>query len=137
MEPFENAAAKNARREKVGPPRVLIVDDEPDVTMALSAILERDGHETAIAAHGIAALEACQRFAPDVALLDIGLPDMDGYELARRIREGQQGHAVVLVAVTGHQRDATQLEAAGFDHHLIKPIDLRALRRLLASRPAT
>lgn len=114
--------------------RVLVVDDEPDVAATLAEILARDGHQTRTLERGEAALEACKTFAPQAALIDIGLPDMDGYELARRMR-AQFGDSIVLVAVTGYRRDQARLEAAGFEHHLVKPLDLGALRRLLAGVP--
>jgi two-component system CheB/CheR fusion protein len=115
---------------EVPPRRVLIVDDEPDIATTLADILEQQGHATRTAERGAAALELCRSFAPDVALLDLGLPDLDGYELARRMRTLKRD--VVLVAMTGYERNARRLEAASFDHHLIKPIDLHALRNLLA-----
>ncbi len=110
--------------------RILIVDDVRDVAESLEMLLEQAGHKTRIALDGRAALETAKEFKPEVLLLDLGLPGMDGYALARGLREAFPG--AVLIAVTGYQRDASQLDAAGFDHYLIKPIDMDRLSALLA-----
>ena len=87
-----------------------------------------------IAHDGYSALEAVRKFRPEIVLLDIGLPGMSGYEVARRIRERARGKAPLLVAMTGYGQEADRRKAreAGFDHHLVKPIDLDALLELLA-----
>jgi signal transduction histidine kinase len=119
------------------PRRVLIVDDNHDGAEMLDAGLRRLGHTTRTAHDGRSALETAEDFHPDVALLDIGLPEMDGYELARRMRSQLGDEAPVLVAVTGYGQETDRLraEAAGFDRHLIKPIDLAAFEELFASLP--
>lgn len=108
----------------------MIVDDEPDAAESLRQLLRIYGHEVCIAATAAEALEHAHGFRPDIALLDIGLPGMDGYELARLLRERSPDS--VLVAVTGYQRDTERLASAGFDHYLVKPIDLDRLKELLA-----
>jgi CheY-like chemotaxis protein len=109
----------------------MIVDDEPDAAESLRQLLRIYGHEVRTAATGTEALEHAHGFRPDIDLLDIGLPGMDGYELARQLRECSPGS--VLVAVTGHQRNAERLASAGFDHYLVKPIDLDRLKQLLST----
>jgi CheY-like chemotaxis protein len=93
------------------------------------------GHETRTALDGPAALEAAQVFRPELILLDIGLPDMDGYEVARRLRTELHMDETVLIAMTGygHEQDRRKAQAAGFNHHLVKPVDPAALQRALAS----
>lgn len=83
---------------------------------------------------GAAALEALPTFGPDVVLLDLGLPKMDGYEVARRMRRESGGQAALLIALTGYKSDARRLEEAGFDAHLIKPADVQKLAAILSDR---
>jgi CheY-like chemotaxis protein len=113
--------------------RVLIVDDNEDAAAMLAEALATYGHVIATAADGPAALTAAAEFQPDVALLDIGLPVMDGYELARRMREHPALQRVRLVAVTGYgqEQDRQRSSAAGFAAHLVKPVDIDAVRVLL------
>jgi two-component system, chemotaxis family, CheB/CheR fusion protein len=117
------------------PLRILIVDDNRDSADMLATLLKFTGHETHIAHDGLAAVEAAAMLDPDVILLDIGLPILNGYEAARRIRErqGQNGRPL-LVALTGwgHDEDRRRSEEAGFDVHLVKPVDDVVLGRLLA-----
>jgi CheY-like chemotaxis protein len=112
--------------------RLLIVDDNRDSAESLAMLLEVQGHEVRTAHDGPAALDTARDFRPDIVLLDIGLPGMDGYEVARRLRQ-QWGRQAVLVALTGYGSDEDQRRAqeAGFDHHLLKPVDLDALDQLL------
>jgi len=112
--------------------RILVVDDEEDTSETFAELLREDGHETRAVNDGQAALEAMRTFEPEVVLLDLGLPGMDGYELARELRDTQGDSKLLLVAVTGYQADAARLEQTGFDRHLIKPPDLRKLSTLLA-----
>ncbi len=117
------------------PLRVLVVDDNVDAALMLSMLLEMQGHEVQTAADGPRALTAALAFKPQVVLLDIGLPGMDGYEVARRIRLEPSLAGVVLVALTGYGRDADRLRStdAGFDHHLVKPADFAKLKVILTA----
>jgi CheY-like chemotaxis protein len=112
---------------------VLVVDDNTDAAELLADILREHGHETSIAHDGPTALTKALVFRPDVALLDIGLPVMDGYELARRFRDLPELKRVQLLAVTGYgqQEDKERSRAAGFYEHLVKPIDFSRLRALI------
>ena len=114
--------------------RVLVVDDNEDAVESLADALLELGHTVETAYDGPAALGLLQRYTPDVAFLDVGLPVMDGYELARRIREDHRFARTVLVAVTGYgqKRDQVQSREAGFDAHLVKPVDLRAIEEIIA-----
>jgi PAS domain S-box-containing protein len=116
-------------------PRVLLVDDNVDAAQMLRDILETLGHELAIAHDGPAALEVASTFEPDIAVLDIGLPVMNGYELAQKLRERTTSGRLKLIALTGYGQDADRQRSleVGFDHHLIKPIELDALLALLGS----
>jgi CheY-like chemotaxis protein len=109
-----------------------VVDDEEDAAAMLADILALEGHETHTVHDGAAALKAVRDQHPDVVLLDLGLPEIDGYEVARRLREEHGDEPILLVAITGYQADPERLEAAGFDRHLLKPTDLDALRVLVA-----
>jgi PAS domain S-box-containing protein len=112
--------------------RILIVDDNEDARSLLSDLLVATGHEVRTAGDGIDALELIKEFTPDVAILDIGLPVMDGYELAERLRQKLKASTLRLISLTGYgqQADYDRSQAAGFDRHLVKPVDMR---RLLAT----
>jgi signal transduction histidine kinase len=114
--------------------RILIVDDNTDAADSLAALLEMDGHTTCSVYGSVAALESASAFDPQIVLLDIGLPGMDGYEVARRMRA--RGSKAQLVALTGYgqQDDLARAREAGFDAHLVKPVDLRLLRRHIGAR---
>jgi len=113
--------------------RVLVVDDNRDAANSLGALLRMLGAEVDVVHDGESALHAFGLQRPEVVLLDIGMPGMDGYEVARRLRERTDARDVLLVALTGwgQEKDRLNSKAAGFDHHLIKPADLGALRSLL------
>ncbi|MEJ0034744.1 MAG: ATP-binding protein [Gammaproteobacteria bacterium] len=115
--------------------RVLIVDDNEDSADSMMMLALEWGHEVAVANDGPGALKVALTFQPDVALIDIGLPGMNGYEVARRMREDSAGRNLRLMALTGYGRDEDirLARAAGFDDHLIKPADIDEVRRLLAS----
>jgi two-component system CheB/CheR fusion protein len=117
---------------------VLVVDDNRDAAESLALLLQAVGHEVRTCHDGPSALEAAAEFGPDTVLLDIGLPGMDGYEVARRLRALPATERALLVALTGYgqEEDQRRARAAGCDHHLIKPADLEALSALLASAPA-
>jgi CheY-like chemotaxis protein len=116
------------------PARVLMVEDNPDAAESLVMILELLGHHVRVVHDGIAALETARANVPDIMLVDIGLPGMDGYEVARSIRRDTVLKDIVLVALTGYGRpeDRAQALASGFDYHLVKPVDLDALGDLVA-----
>ena len=115
--------------------RILVVDDNPDSATSLAMLLQLTGNETHIAHDGLEAVDAAAAFRPDVVLLDIGLPKLNGYEAARRIREQPSGNKMVLVALTGwgQEEDRRKSSEAGFDGHLVKPVDYPALMELLAA----
>ena len=117
------------------PASVLVVDDNVDAAETLQMFLEVSGCMARVAHTGTEALGVLERFQPQVALFDIGLPDMNGYELARRVRQLPGGAGMLLIAATGWGQEADKQLAfdAGFDHHLTKPIDFDKLRALLAS----
>jgi signal transduction histidine kinase/DNA-binding response OmpR family regulator len=113
--------------------RVLVVDDNSDAAELLALSLEALGHSTRVEYNGAAALETVRHFRPDVALLDLGLPVMDGFEVARRIRAMPDAAEIALVAVTGYGRelDRQRTREAGFDHHMVKPVDLATVNEWL------
>ncbi|HEY5452687.1 MAG TPA: ATP-binding protein [Polyangia bacterium] len=133
--PTKPRAASPAPSPRAGPGtplRVLVVDDNVDAAKTLAKLLELRGHEVSLAHDGPAALAAAAAAPPDLVLLDIGLPGMDGYAVAARLRAA--GHAgAALVALTGYGReeDVQRSRDAGFDHHLVKPIDFGQLQRIV------
>ena len=125
----ESAAAPLPRR------RILVVDDNDDSADSLCMVLQFLGADVRVARDGPEALEAFDAYDPAVVLLDIGMPGMDGYEVARRIRAGYPQRRPALVALTGWGQDEDRKRAkeAGFDRHLIKPAEIAALQALLSS----
>ncbi|MEO7317545.1 MAG: CheR family methyltransferase [Chthoniobacteraceae bacterium] len=119
------------------PRRILIVDDNTDSARSLATLQSRRGHDTRTAFTGLEALSVATEYQPEVVLLDIGLPGMDGFEVARQIRALPALAEILLVAMTGYasEEDRAQARAAGFDEHLVKPVDLDVLREWLASHP--
>ena len=117
--------------------RILVVDDNHDAADSLSILLKLSGNETHLAFDGEEAVEAAERFRPDVILLDIGMPKLNGYGAARKIREQLWGKGMVLVALTGlgQDEDRQKTADAGFDGHLVKPVEYAALTKLLSSFP--
>lgn len=113
--------------------RILVVDDNCDAAETLGALLEALGATVSVAHSGRSALEALDRFEPDTMLLDIGMPEMDGYELARQVKASPKHAGTLLIALTGwgQAQDYSLSRAAGFDHHLVKPPDIDKLRELL------
>ncbi|MGH8288047.1 MAG: ATP-binding protein [Steroidobacteraceae bacterium] len=134
-------AAVQPESLRSSPRRMLIVDDNIDAADSLAMLLSHAGHETQVAYSGREALARVESFEPQVALLDIGLPEMDGYELASRLRALPRLCDTRFVALTGYgqSEDRKRSQAAGFDDHLVKPVDLPALERVLAgvARSAT
>ena len=117
--------------------RILVADDNSDALESLATLLELGGHEVFSAADGALALESAERNLPEVALLDIGMPQLDGYEVARRIRAQPWGRSITLVALTGWGQDSDRRRSgeAGVDSHLVKPLDLDKLTELLGRLP--
>ncbi len=117
--------------------RILIVDDNIDNADTLTLLLRLSGHEVHTAYDGPAALKLAQAHNPEVVLLDIGLPQMNGLEVARRLREEVGLPEVLLIAMTGwgNNEDRRRCEAAGFNAHLVKPIELEALNAILMHTP--
>jgi len=115
--------------------RILIVDDNSDAAVSLALLLKISGNDTYTAHDGLEALDAFERYRPEVMLLDIGLPKLNGHEVCRRIRERPSGGDVVIIALTGwgQESDRRKSQDAGFDGHLVKPVDYGALTDLLRS----
>lgn len=115
--------------------RVLIVDDNYDSAESLAMLMEITGNKTYMAHDGVEALEAIEKYRPEVVLLDIGLPRLDGHEVCRRVRQQPWGREIVVIALTGwgQEEDRRKSEEAGFNGHLVKPVDYDRLLELLAS----
>lgn len=140
--PAQITSAPRLHEEKpVAPPtarrRVLVVDDHVDAARMLELLLQYDGHETRVAHDGPAALKAAEEFRPEFVFLDIGIPEMNGYEIARRLKRAANRRKLFLVAVTGwgQPSDFEQSKEAGFDLHLVKPVDSNSVKRLLENPP--
>jgi len=131
--PKPSGESAGARAKSGSRRRVLVVDDNRDAAESLGMLLEMENCSVSVAFDGIQALEALETFKPDIGLLDIGMPGMDGYELARRIRETVRGREVVLVALTGwgQAEDKKRAMEAGFNEHLTKPVDPDLLARVI------
>jgi CheY-like chemotaxis protein len=121
-------------RAPARPLRVLVVDDNVDTARGMSKLLKMSGHNVQTAFDGLTAIETARSFEPEVVLLDIGLPTMDGFQVAARFRQEEDLAGAVIVAVSGYGQESDRCRAreAGFDHHLVKPIDYEALLALLA-----
>jgi CheY-like chemotaxis protein/two-component sensor histidine kinase len=134
--PVQGAADEPAAGAKahLGQLRLLIVDDNDDASHMLGLYLEARGHQVRVVGSARAGLEALRTFTPDACLLDIGLPDMDGNDLARQLRRLPQTAAATLIAITGYGQEADRARSAqaGFDHHFVKPVDMQALLAVLA-----
>lgn len=125
------------------PLKVLVVEDDPESLQMMGALLSLWGYEPRLVPAGPAALQAVEEETPDVVLLDLGLPGMDGFEVARRLRSRPGGDDLFIAAVTAYRGDEHKRQAreAGFDRYLMKPVDIDTLRQLLTqtsngSRPA-
>jgi two-component system CheB/CheR fusion protein len=134
-------SAGSARPAGEAPPsrRVLVVDDNVDAAQSLAELLRQGGHDVRVAGRGPDALAVAAEFAPEAVFLDIGLPGMDGYEVARRLRRQEGDRRVLLVAVTGYgtDEDRRRSREAGFDHHLVKPAAPSDVQDLLARLPSS
>ena len=130
---FERRTKQSSRMPSMQGLRLLLVEDNPDCADSLQTLFSMLGNEVATAYDGPSAIAAAERFRPDAAIIDIGLPGMTGHEVARRIRQQPGGDTIVLVALTGwgQQKDHEQSREAGFDAHLLKPLDMAQLAALL------
>ncbi|MGZ5031026.1 MAG: hybrid sensor histidine kinase/response regulator, partial [Methylobacter sp.] len=119
--------------------RILVVDDNRDVAESLALLLESEGHQVLTAFDGISALETARIERPDIILMDIGLPGLDGYAVAQALRQNHELERTMLIALTGYGQpdDRKKSSASGFDEHLVKPVDIEKLRELLASYQTT
>jgi signal transduction histidine kinase len=137
LNPFQPSLGANAEGDRVKR-RILLADDNNDALESLATLLELGGHEVVTASNGALALECAERHRPEVMLLDIGMPMLDGYEVARRIRIQPWGRNITLVALTGWGQDTDRRRSreAGFDSHLVKPLDMDKLTELLERLPA-
>ena len=125
----------NPTHKSIASRRILVVDDNVDAADTIRMLLELDGHEVCCAHDGQQAIAAAADFHPDVALLDIGLPGMNGFELARRLRADPSMRHALLVALTGYgELDEREPLMAGFDHHLAKPVEPAALTAAIGMR---
>jgi len=135
IERTQSRTPSASRGAAAGPAeRVLIVDDNADCALGFAEVIRLLGHQVEVAFDGPHALSIAARFKPTVALVDIGLPLMDGYEVARRLREMVGSEPLRLIAVTGYGEDANRAMSleAGFDLHTVKPVELEGLRSLLS-----
>jgi CheY-like chemotaxis protein len=128
----ESTGARDRKR------RILVVDDNRDAVESLGMLLEMMAYDVRTAEDGLEAVDVAAAFRPDVILLDIGLPRLNGYETAQRIRQLDGGRDTLLVALTGwgQEEDRRRSREAGFDHHLVKPVDPDALEQLLQQHTA-
>jgi signal transduction histidine kinase/ActR/RegA family two-component response regulator len=137
--PLESAAdAEDGPPAFAGAKKILVVEDNPDAAAMMRDFLELSGHEVEIAASGIDGIQAARQFHPEVVLCDLGLPGMNGFEVAAELRRDPSTRSAKLIAVTGYGRDEDRRRSreAGFDLHLTKPVDPSRLRALLRERPA-
>lgn len=132
MNPSPTFEERTQTRER----RILVVDDNPDITSGMQMLLEILGHQARVAHDGTTALRLAIEFRPDLVLLDLGLPQMDGFEVARELRKQPGGSAIQIIAVSGWGDEASRARsaAAGFDQHWLKPIGLDDLVRYFAKR---
>jgi PAS domain S-box-containing protein len=130
------AAAAVSPRGAAVPLRLLLVDDSVDAATLLSMVLEADGYDVRVAHEGTQALEIAAQFKPEIVLLDLGLPGMDGFQLAREMRKLPDTADALLIAVTGYGQASDRLRSqeAGFDHHLVKPVSVDEIQRVIVSR---
>ena len=132
--PAAAGASASAPAAKIPPRRILLVEDNADARTMLLHLLRLDGHEVHEALDGLTGVTLAASVQPDVAIVDIGLPGIDGYEVARRVRATAQGRRITLVALTGYgaDNDRRLARAAGFDAYLVKPVTPQSLAAALA-----
>jgi CheY-like chemotaxis protein len=117
-----------------GQRRIMVVDDNQNAAEVMGMLLKALGNDVRTVFSGLEAIEVAERFRPDLILLDIGMPKMNGYETARRLRDQPWGKEIVLAALTGwgQEEDKRRTREAGFNHHFVKPVDMNVLQRFLA-----
>jgi len=137
--PQREAPPRRELSPAVTPRRILVVDDNRDAVESLAELLTLFGHEVETAHDGMAAVRAAAAFRPEAVILDIGLPGLDGYEAARRIRDQPEGGGMLLIALTGRgqEEDRRRSKEAGFDYHVTKPLEIETLEQLLRETPRT
>ena len=138
LAPMPRGAAVGATVKSPPPPRrILVADDNADAAESLAQVLRMMGNEVRTVADGIEVIEQAPGFDPDIVMLDIGMPRLNGYEACRRLREQEGGGELVIIAVTGwgQDEDRARSREAGFDLHLTKPVDPLGVEALLASLP--
>jgi CheY-like chemotaxis protein len=136
--PMESSEVESSQTKSALPMsklRILIVDDYADAAESMAMLLQMEGHDVETADCGMKAIERAHVFHPQVVLLDIGLPDLDGYEVAKRLRLLPETQDAILIALTGYGRaeDRERSQSAGFNHHLLKPVNLETLLALLST----
>ena len=136
--PQPSSSAQASRSLSSAPPiRVLVVDDDHDSVDILKILLDMNGGATDVAYDGAEAVRLAEELRPEIILLDIGLPKMDGYEVCRRIRQHPWGKGMIVVALTGRglDDDRAMSQSSGFDMHLVKPVEPELLLAVLAATP--
>jgi CheY-like chemotaxis protein len=138
LSPLPGVVAGSIHAQALPARRILVADDNADAAESLAQILQLMGNEVLTVVDGVEAVERAPVFAPDIVMLDIGMPRMNGYEACRCLRGQEAGSAAVIIAVTGWGQDEDRAKAreAGFDLHLTKPVDPLAVEALLAALPA-
>jgi CheY-like chemotaxis protein len=137
--PARSADSAKGEKDAATSRRILVADDNIDAAESMAMLLELAGHDVRVVHDGLAAVKVTETFRPEIVLLDIGMPTLNGYEAARRIRDLDPNGKVRLVAVSGYaqEEDRIQSKAAGFDLHLVKPVDTRRLREFIAEPLST
>jgi len=136
--PQTSPSTRSSRNERTaGPVRVLVVDDDRDSVEMLKILLDMNGGATDVAYDGIEAVRLAEELLPEIVLLDIGLPKIDGFEACRRIRRSAWGKSMIVVALTGRglDEDRAMSQRSGFDMHLVKPVEPELLLTVLAATP--
>ncbi len=129
----QSAPPATEERQPPGPLRVLVVDDNEDLARALARLLELSGHQVRVAYDGPSGFDQAREWLPDFILLDVGLPGMDGFQVASLLRQNEDTRHAVIIAISGYglEEDRLGSQQAGFDHYLIKPIDTDELAKIL------
>jgi CheY-like chemotaxis protein len=132
--PADDSSEADAAEIAIGSRRILVVDDNRDAAESLALLLKMSRNDVEIAYDGLEAVEKAATYRPDLILLDIGMPEMNGYDACRAIRQQPGGGEIMIIALTGwgQEEDQRRSQDAGFDHHLVKPVDHAVLKKLLA-----